>query len=139
PVGELLQAQREFKDHESSARSLLVYGFGDGGGGPTRGMLERLRRARDLQGLPRTQPATSDEFFSALEAEDAARPVVVGELYFEYHRGVYTSQAFVKRGNRVSEQLLHDAEFVMAARGGEYPRDELDRLWKLLLLQQFHD
>jgi len=138
-VEQLLYAEREFRDHESSGRSLLVFGFGDGGGGPTRAMLESLRRARDLQGLPRTAPATSDGFFSTLEAEDAERPVVVGELYFEYHRGVYTSQAFVKRGNRVCEQLLHDAEFLASARGGDYPRGELDRLWKLLLLQQFHD
>ena len=137
-VKELLYANREFKDHESSGTSLLVYGYGDGGGGPTRSMIESLRRARDLQGLPRTRTATSDEFFEALEAEDAARPVVVGELYFEYHRGVFTSQAFTKRGNRVCEQLLHDVEFLATARG-DYPRDELDRLWKLLLLQQFHD
>src|SRR5258708_2819153 len=101
-------------------------------------MLESLRRARDLQGLPRTRTATSDEFFETLEAEDADRPVVVGELYFEYHRGVFTSQAFTKRGNRVCEQLLHDVEFLTTARG-DYPRAELDRLWKLLLLQQFHD
>ncbi|MBW8856630.1 MAG: hypothetical protein JF604_20415, partial [Bradyrhizobium sp.] len=94
--------------------------------------------ARDLQGLPRTRAATSDEFFSALEAETADRPAVVGELYFEYHRGVYTSQAFTKRGNRACEQLLHDVEVVSTLRG-DYPRAELDRLWKLLLLQQFHD
>ena len=137
-VAEVLFSRREFKDHESSAQSLLVYGFGDGGGGPTRAMLERLRRMRDLQGLPRVQTSTSDTFFAALEAERAERAVVVGELYFEYHRGVYTSQAFVKRGNRVCEQLLHDVEFLGAARG-DYPREELDRLWKLLLLQQFHD
>ncbi|HEY8647296.1 MAG TPA: glycoside hydrolase family 38 C-terminal domain-containing protein, partial [Gaiellaceae bacterium] len=137
-VKDILYADHEFKDHESSGTSLLVYGYGDGGGGPTRAMLESLRRARDLQGLPRTRTATSDEFFEALEAEDADRPVVVGELYFEYHRGVFTSQAFTKRGNRVCEQLLHDAEFLATARG-DYPRDELDRLWKLLLLQQFHD
>ena len=92
----------------------------------------------DLQGLPRVTPTTSDAFFSALEAEAAERPVVVGELYFEYHRGVYTSQAFVKRGNRVCEQLLHDVEFLATARG-EDNATELDRLWKLLLLQQFHD
>jgi alpha-mannosidase len=137
-VKEMLYAGREFKDHESSGTSLLVYGYGDGGGGPTRAMIESLRRAAELQGLPRTRAATSDEFFAALEAEDADRPVVVGELYFEYHRGVFTSQAFTKRGNRVCEQLLHDAEFLATARG-DYPRDELDRLWKLLLLQQFHD
>jgi alpha-mannosidase len=137
-VAEVLFTEREFKDHESSATSLLVYGFGDGGGGPTRAMLERLRRMRDLQGLPRVGTATSDEFFSALEAETEPRPTVVGELYLEYHRGTFTSQAFVKRGNRMTEQLLHDAELLGAARGG-YPREELDRLWKLLLLQQFHD
>jgi alpha-mannosidase len=138
-VADLLKTAREYRNLEHSHTSLLVYGHGDGGGGPTRTMLENLRRARDLQGLPRTRTATSDEFFEALEAEDVERPVVVGELYFEYHRGTYTSQAFVKRGNRRSEIGLHDAEFLAVARGGEYPRAELDRLWKLLLLQQFHD
>ena len=137
-VREVLYGVEAFKDHESSGTSLLLYGFGDGGGGPTRAMLERLRRMRDLQGLPRVQQSTSDAFFTALEAEETVRPTIVGELYFEYHRGVYTSQAFVKRGNRVCEQLLHDAEFLGVARE-TYPREELDRLWKLLLLQQFHD
>ena len=138
-VAELLKASRQFLDHDHSRTSLLVFGYGDGGGGPTKPMLETLRRARDLQGLPRTHQVTSDEFFVALESEHGKRPVVVGELYFEYHRGVYTSQAAVKRGNRRCEQALHDAEFLAVARGGEYPRAELDRLWKLLLLQQFHD
>ncbi len=138
-VAELRRVVRDYLDHEHSATSLLVFGHGDGGGGPTKEMLETLRRTRDLQGLPRTRPATSEEFFDALEAEPGERPVVVGELYFEYHRGVYTSQAFAKRMNRRCEQLLHDAEFLACARGGEYPRAELDRLWKLLLLQQFHD
>jgi alpha-mannosidase len=138
-VAELLYTEREYTDHDTSGTSLLVYGYGDGGGGPTPSMLERLRRARDLQGLPRTRQATSDEFFAALEAEPGPRPVVVGELYLEYHRGTYTSQAFTKRMNRRCEQGLHDAEFLACARGGEYPRAELDRLWKLLLLQQFHD
>ncbi|HZS23559.1 MAG TPA: glycoside hydrolase family 38 C-terminal domain-containing protein [Gaiellaceae bacterium] len=138
-VAELLKAERSYLDHEHSRRSLLVFGHGDGGGGPTKGMLETLRRARSLQGLPRTTQVTAEQFFDALEAEPGERPVVAGELYFEYHRGVYTSQARTKRGNRRCEQALHDAEFLNAARGGEYPRAELDRLWKLLLLQQFHD
>jgi alpha-mannosidase len=138
-VAELLKAVRSYRDHDHSATSLLVFGHGDGGGGPTRAMLETLRRARDLQGLPRTTNRTSDEFFEALEAEPGERPVVVGELYFEYHRGTYTSQARVKRGNRRCEQALHDAEFLSCLRGGDYPREELDRLWKLLLLNQFHD
>ena len=138
-VPDLMRTQREYLDHESSGTSLLVFGYGDGGGGPTRAMLESLRRAHDLQGLPRTRVTSSDEFFEALEAEAGERPVVVGELYLEYHRGVYTSQAFTKQLNRRCEQLLHDAEFLACARGGAYPGAELDRLWKLLLLQQFHD
>jgi alpha-mannosidase len=138
-VRELAKVARQFLDHEHSRTSLLVFGYGDGGGGPTRDMLETLRRAADLQGIPRTRQVTSDEFFERLESEPGERPVVVGELYFEYHRGVYTSQARVKRGNRRCEQALHDAEFLAVARGGAYPRAELDRLWKLLLLQQFHD
>jgi alpha-mannosidase len=137
-VGELLEVVRDYRDHDHSPTSLLVFGHGDGGGGPTRAMLETLRRAADLQGLPRTAQRTSEEFFDALEAGGADRPVVVGELYFEYHRGVYTSQARTKRGNRRGQQALHDAEFISCL-GDDYPRGELDRLWKLLLLQQFHD
>jgi len=137
-VPELLKVQRDFLDHDHSRTSLLVFGYGDGGGGPTREMLETLRRARDLQGLPRTAQRTSEEFFDALEAEPGERPIVVGELYFEYHRGVYTSQGRTKRGNRRGEQALHDAEFLSSVRGND-ARAELDRLWKLLLLQQFHD
>jgi alpha-mannosidase len=138
-VPELLRVAREYKDHDHSRTSLLVYGHGDGGGGPTKAMLETLRRTRDLQGVPRTHTATSDEFFGALESGDGEPPVVVGELYLEYHRGTYTSQAFVKRMNRRCEEALHDAELLACARGGEYPRAKLERLWKLLLLQQFHD
>jgi alpha-mannosidase len=82
---------------------------------------------------------TSDEFFAALEAEEGERPRIVGELYFEYHRGTYTTQARTKLLNRRSEDALHDAELLCTVAGGEYPRAELDRLWKLLLLQQFHD
>jgi alpha-mannosidase len=137
-VPDLLRTARAYQDHDRSATSLLVFGHGDGGGGPTAAMLETLRRARDLQGLPRTRTTTSDELFAALEAEPDERPAVVGELYFEYHRGTYTSQAFVKAANRRCEQLLHDVEFLATLATG-YPRAELDRLWKLLLLQQFHD
>jgi alpha-mannosidase len=138
-VPQLLKTAREYRNAGHSHTSLLVYGHGDGGGGPTREMLETLRRARDLQGLPRTRNASPAEFFDALEAEQSPRPVVVGELYLEYHRGTYTTQALVKRGNRRAELGLRDAELLAVVRGGDYPREELGRLWRLLLLQQFHD
>jgi alpha-mannosidase len=138
-VAELRAGARDYKDHAHSRMSLLVFGYGDGGGGPTRAMLETIRRAADLQGLPRTRFATPDEFFAGLEAEPRARPTVVGELYLEYHRATYTSQARTKRANRRCEVALHDAEFLATAAGGKYPRAELERLWQLLLLNQFHD
>ena len=142
-VAELRRSVRDYKDHDRSHRSLLVFGYGDGGGGPTPDMLETLRRARDLQGLPRTTITTSDEFFTALESDARDLPAILGELYFEYHRGTYTSQAAVKLGNAQGERALHDAEFLAAAAmrevGAAYPAERLDELWKLLLLNQFHD
>jgi len=138
-VADLRKSAREYRDHDHSRTGMLIFGHGDGGGGPTREMIETLQRAEDLQGLPRTAMRSSDEFFEALEAEPGERPTIVGELYLEYHRGTYTTQARTKRGNRRCEHALHDAEFLATAAGGAYPRDELDRLWKLLLLNQFHD
>jgi alpha-mannosidase len=127
-----------YRDHDRSHEGLMMYGFGDGGGGPTKAMLEILRRAEDLQGLPRTAQRTSAEFFARLEADLTDRPTLVGELYFELHRGTYTSQALIKKNNRRAEQLLHDLEFLAAARGEEYS-EELRALWKIVLLNQFHD
>ncbi len=142
-VAELRRGAAAYKDHDRSGHSLLVFGHGDGGGGPTAPMLETLRRTGDLQGVPRTRLTTSEEFFGKLEAEAEDLPVVVGELYFEYHRGTYTSQAQTKRGNRRAEAALHDAEFLAAAaaraRAASYPAAELERLWRALLLNQFHD
>ena len=142
-VAELRRAARDYKDHDRSRRSLLVFGYGDGGGGPTPGMLETLRRARDLEGLPRTTITTSEEFFDALSADAGGLPTVVGELYFEYHRGTYTTQADVKQGNRDGERALHDAEAIavlaMREAGAAYPAERLTELWQVLLLNQFHD
>ncbi len=142
-VAELRRNAREYKDHDRSRHSLLVYGWGDGGGGPTPAMLERLRRARDLQGLPRTTLSSSDRFFAALEEDAGDLPTIVGELYFEYHRGTYTTQAAAKRGNRMGERALHDAELLcaVAARSGisVYPAERLTELWQRLLVNQFHD
>jgi alpha-mannosidase len=137
-VPELHGSNAAYKDHGRSHHALLVFGYGDGGGGPTAEMLERLRRARSLEGLPRTVPRSPDAFFDALEADARDLRTVVGELYFEYHRGTYTSQAALKRGNRRCETALHDAEFLCSF-GDRYPREELAALWRTVLLNQFHD
>ncbi|HET8953836.1 MAG TPA: glycoside hydrolase family 38 C-terminal domain-containing protein [Solirubrobacteraceae bacterium] len=142
-IAELRASAARFKDHDRTAASLLVFGHGDGGGGPTAEMLEVARRAGDLQGVPRVELAPTSEFFDRLE-EDLGRPrPITGELYFEYHRGTYTSQARTKRGNRACERLLGEAEAAaaLAHRLGraEYPAAELRELWQTVLTCQFHD
>jgi alpha-mannosidase len=142
-IAELRASAARFTDHDRTASSLLVFGHGDGGGGPTAEMLELARRAGDLQGVPRVQLAPTAEFFDRLE-EDLGHPrPITGELYFEYHRGTYTSQARTKRGNRAGERLLHEAEAAaaLAHRLGRaaYPAEELRALWQTVLLNQFHD
>ncbi|MFF4954304.1 alpha-mannosidase [Streptomyces chattanoogensis] len=145
---ELAHAERNFAEKGRATRSLVPFGWGDGGGGPTREMLERARRLRDLEGSPRVGIEPPARFFEAAHEEyGAAAPVWSGELYLEFHRGTYTSQAKTKQGNRRSEHLLREAELwaataaVRTAEGAAYgyPYEELDRIWKTVLLHQFHD
>jgi alpha-mannosidase len=141
---ELAHAVRNFRDQGEATRSLLPFGHGDGGGGPTREMLARARRLTDLEGSPRVAIEAPAAFFSAAEAEYGSRaPVWVGELYLELHRATYTSQAATKQGNRRAEHLLREAELwcttATVRHGADYPYETLDRLWKTVLLHQFHD
>lgn len=140
---ELRAAVARFRDHDRCSESLVLFGHGDGGGGPTAEILERAARAGDLRGLPLVEQSTSAAFFAGLEAERERLGVIEGQLYFEYHRGTYTSQARTKRGNLAAERALQRAEAAAAlARwraGAEYPAAELAELWPLLLRNQFHD
>lgn len=140
---ELARAQRQFAEKGRANVSLVPFGWGDGGGGPTREMLAAAARTRSLEGSPRVRVASPADFFREAEEEYPRPPVWSGELYLEFHRGTYTSQARTKRGNRRSEHLLREAELWATAatlhRGSEYPYDELERLWQIVLLQQFHD
>jgi alpha-mannosidase len=142
-VADVLKSVNNFKEHDRARESILIFGWGDGGGGPTPEMLEQLARMDDVDGLPRVTIRPVEEFFQRCEA-DIKDPVVwVGELYFELHRGTYTTQANNKRDNRRSEFLLRDVELLSTLafiqKKAEYPTEELDRLWKLVLLNQFHD
>ncbi|MFJ9683241.1 alpha-mannosidase [Streptomyces sp. NPDC101194] len=140
---ELAHAERNFRDKGHATRSLVPFGWGDGGGGPTREMLARAGRLADLEGSPRVTIEKPADFFAAAEAEYDRPPVWLGELYLELHRGTYTSQARTKQGNRHSEHLLREAELwaaTAAVRTGlPYPYEELERIWKSVLLHQFHD
>lgn len=136
---ELLHAVRNFRDHGVAHRSLYPYGHGDGGGGPTREMIELARRSANLEGLPRVELDTVAAFFEKATADATDLATWVGELYLEYHRGTYTSQAHAKRGNRRAELALREAECWAALASDEYPHAALDEAWRTLLLHQFHD
>lgn len=142
-VKDVLFNVTNFKDHERANESYLLFGYGDGGGGPTPAMLEQLRRMGHVDGLPHVQIRSPQEFFARCEADIQDPTVWVGELYFELHRGTYTTQARNKQNNRQSEILLHDVEFLsaIAQATGEfsYPADQLAQLWELVLTNQFHD
>ncbi|MFD7232253.1 alpha-mannosidase [Streptomyces sp. NPDC059881] len=140
---EIAHAAKNFKDKGVARHSLAPTGWGDGGGGTTREMVAKAARMRDLEGAATVVWETPEEFFTKAEAEYPNAPVWVGELYLELHRATLTSQAKTKQGNRRSEHLLREAELwaaTAAVRAGfPYPYEQLDRIWKTVLLHQFHD
>ncbi|NLU73756.1 alpha-mannosidase [Streptomyces sp. HNM0575] len=141
---EMAHAARNYQEKGVGSRSLAPFGWGDGGGGSTREMLARAERLKDLEGSPRVTVEKPSAFFSKAQEEYGSKaPVWAGELYLELHRGTYTSQAKTKQGNRHSESLLREAELwaaTAAVRAGHpYPYEQLDELWKTVLLHQFHD
>jgi alpha-mannosidase len=135
---------RNYQHKEIHKELITLFGWGDGGGGPTREMLENSQRLANHPGVPRVRQGSALEFFQNLEATAGDKlPVWNGELYLEYHRGTYTTQAHIKRANRKSEFLLHDVEFLATwatlTDDFEYPHTELKHAWELLCLNQFHD
>lgn len=152
--GDVKRSVTQHKSMDQDNTSLLVFGKGDGGGGPTFEHLEKLRRCRGLSDktglLPRVKMGDSvDDFFARLERKAAEGTEFVtwyGELYFELHRGTYTTQANNKRNNRKGEFLLREIELlatlatVSNAKGGyKYPKEKIDDMWEAILLCQFHD
>ncbi len=140
---EVVYSVKNFKDQGRSDQSLYLFGFGDGGGGPTERHLEFLRRGRMAPHYPELASGKrAIDFFREAKARSKDLLTWVGELYLELHRGTYTSQAANKKANRASEFLLRDAELLACFAPGfpsEYPAKELEKAWKLVLLNQFHD
>ena len=120
-VRELRFAVENFKDHDRTNTSLYLFGWGDGGGGPTSEMLESARRLADMNGLPRLTMEGARAFFTEAEADIRDPAVWVGELYLELHRGTYTTQAATKSGNRRAEFALRDAGAVGLGRNRSRP------------------
>ncbi|MBC1500526.1 alpha-mannosidase [Listeria weihenstephanensis] len=138
-----------YRDKNLNNEMLVSYGFGDGGGGPTREMLEMIERFDKMPGMPKVEMGLAGPYFERLHerVENSEEYVHTwnGELYFEYHRGTYTSQAYNKKMNRKLELLLRDAEWfqvLQAAQTGDfaaYPSDLLQESWRIVLRNQFHD
>ncbi len=132
--------------HKAVQKTMLMsYGYGDGGGGPTREMLEDAQILKSFPAVPKVRQGKVIDFFRQLEAESGARlPTWNAELYLEIHRGTYTSQARNKRANRRAEFLLHNAEFAatfasLLEPSFRYPHAQLIEAWQLICLNQFHD
>lgn len=133
-----------YKDKDKNDELLIAYGWGDGGGGPTREMLEQSRVMKNIPGIPRVEMSSAEGYFRRLydHADKENLGKWDGELYFELHRGTYTSQAETKRYNRKTEILLHNIELLAALAhldGAAYPKETLDGIWERVLLNQFHD
>ncbi|KAG7162125.1 alpha-mannosidase 2C1-like isoform X2 [Homarus americanus] len=147
-VGEAMKTVRNLQDKGRVSTSAFLYGYGNGGGGPTREMMERARRLKDVDGCPRMEHMSPNTFFKRLESEKQNLCRWTGELFLELHNGTYTSQANTKRQNRECEIALRDAEMMLAfvAVSGELSQEKLHAYqealvgaWKKVLLNQFHD
>lgn len=140
-----------YQQKELNNETIVTFGYGDGGGGPTEEMLEQTRRIqRGLPGLPKAQVSRVGDFLERVEnnlnkaaKENRHIPKWVGELYLEGHRGTYTAMAKNKKNNRECEFLCQETETLsildQLLLQGTYPAKRLHDSWKLLLLNQFHD
>ncbi|BDZ40231.1 hypothetical protein GCM10025863_28450 [Microbacterium suwonense] len=140
---EVAKASRQFKENRVATMSIAPVGWGDGGGGTTREMTGKAARMASLEGAAQVEWKHPDAFFDDAKAELTDPAVWVGELYLELHRGTLTSQHATKALHRWAEQALIEAELWAATAavhlGAAYPYEELDRLWQLVLLHEFHD
>jgi alpha-mannosidase len=137
------EAERNFKDKGVSEDCLMLFGIGDGGGGPGEEHLERLKREKNLNGLVPVKQEPSLEFFKRIEKNISRYKTWHGELYLEKHQGTYTTQAKNKKFNRKMEFALRELEYVSVLAQIEgvkvYPQMEIEAIWKEILLYQFHD
>lgn len=132
-----------YKEKGKIEHALMLYGIGDGGAGPAPRHLEALKRMKNMDGLVPVKQETSIAFFKKLEKQVKELETYKGEMYLEAHQGTYTSQARNKKHNKMLENMLHDLEALFAVEnrvsGKVFPQNEIDEIWKEMLLYQFHD
>ncbi len=139
----LKKIERNYKDNAVCEEALMLFGIGDGGGGPSTFHLESLKRIKSLEGLVPCEQGYSIDMLDRIAADSDCYKKWVGELYLERHQGTYTTQSRIKRYNRRTEFALRDTEFACVwakiAADVPYPKAELDEIWEEFLLYQFHD
>lgn len=134
------EGERNFFEKDRLNDYMVVFGIGDGGGGPSEEYIERGLRLRDLEGSPKVRFGRVDDFFKKLATCRDQLDTWSGELYFEAHRGTLTTQARTKRNNRKLEIALRQTEALCSMLPlNRYPRKALHEAWHTLLLHQFHD
>ena len=139
---QLTVAWENFLQKGSHDEVMLPFGFGDGGGGVTPEMMERVDRSAAYPCLPATRIGGEEQYFDEALRDADELPVWVGELYLETHRGTYTTQSRTKRANRFSERLLREAEIwgsLANSTGADISLSPLNDAWRRVLTQQFHD
>ena len=132
----------EYKQKRETGESLLMYGWADGGGGPTREMVEASLRLDGFPGMPGAEIEPAEDYFKRIEMKAENLPVWDDELYLEAHRGTYTTRGDIKKQNRQVETLYRDAEILSSlafALGGPKRQEHLNEGWKRVLVNQFHD
>ncbi|MBQ7638796.1 MAG: alpha-mannosidase [Clostridia bacterium] len=134
----ITDVRKKNRQNDLTTKTLGCFGYGDGGGGCTYEMTERIRRYQKIPGMPEVKMGRVEEFYSDVEQCGDLLPVWDGEMYYENHRGTFTSQAFVKENNRKGEFMLRDIELLGVLSGG-YDKEKAEKLWRILLTNQFHD
>ena len=135
-------AYKNFKEKDILNSALMLFGIGDGGGGAGEGHLELLIRQKNLEEQPKVVFSTAIDYLEKINPLKNKFNNYKGELYLEKHQGTYTSQANNKKYNRKIEYLLRDVEFlgvIAEEKGYVYPKNKLLKIWKEVLLYQFHD
>jgi alpha-mannosidase len=132
----------KFQAYHTNTRQpdfMMLYGHGDHGGGPTQEKLDQIEILKQTKIFPKVEFSTPQKFFGKIEASPVELPVLKDEMYLEYHRGCYTTQAATKKYNRQMECLLETAEKFASFAPIAYPKAQLDDAWQRTLFNQFHD
>lgn len=144
PLEEVVKSAKDFKERDKLNDATYLIGWCDGGGGPNREMVDKVNKMDEIDALPNLEFRGLKSYFEEISQKDLDLERWVGELYLEKHRGTFTTQASTKKNNRELEFFLREAEIwasmaLLLGVNYSYPRKKLEKAWKYLLFNQFHD